>query len=340
MKLKGKKRYIIPVLFLGILGVGPRQSYPELESKIPEMDISLAELESYISEKEAKVANLKPNNEAQIIWADSIRKTPYSIVYLHGFSASPMEGAPVHEEVAQRYGCNLYLARLAGHGINDPESFAGLTPNDMVNSAREAIAIGKLLGEKVILMSCSTGGTLSIYLAAHNNEDVDALMMYSPNIALYSKLADILVWPWGRQIGKMMVGDYRNIEYPDEESPKYWTTQYSMDGVAALMGLINTTMKKETFESVTQPMFVGYYYKNEEEQDKVISVEAIRKFVDAAGTADEQRQIVAFPDAGAHVITSDLRCKDLDGVRRESFEFMEQILKIAPVTRDTFNGAD
>lgn len=337
MKLKGKKRFIIPVLFVAILGFGPRESFPKLEHAIPDLQLSLADLESYVNEREAGVIDLKPDNEARIIWADSIRKTPYSIVYLHGFSASPQEGAPIHQDVARHYGCNLYLARLPGHGIDNPDSFRGLTPNDMMTAAREAIAIGKLLGDKVILMSCSTGGTLSIYLAAHNKEDIHALVMYSPNIALYSKMADVLTWPWGRQLGRMIAGDHRQVNYPDEASRNYWTSQYHMDGVAALMYLLNNTMKEEVFQKVTQPLFVGYYYKNEEEQDKVISVEAIHDFLARVGTPKEQQSVVAFPEAGAHVITSHLRSKDLEGVRSASFEFMEQMLDIAPVKTDKDN---
>lgn len=337
MKFKGKKRYLIPLIFVGVLGFGPRESFPALEADIPELDLSLSEVEAHVNEIEAKVTNLKPDNQARVIWADSIQQTPYSIVYLHGFSASPMEGAPIHQEVAKRYGCNLYLARIAGHGIDDPESFKGLTPNAMMESAQEAIAIGKILGEKVILMSCSTGGTLSIYLAAKNHEAIHAQILYSPNISLYNNMANILTWPWGRQLGRMIVGDSRQINYPDEDSRQYWTSQYSMDGVSALMSLLKNTMKEEVFQEVKQPLFVGYYYKNDEEQDKVVSTEAIQSFLEKVGTPEYQRKVVPFPKAGAHVITSHLRCKDLDAVRQETYDFMENMLGISPIERDISN---
>ena len=52
---------------------------------------------------------VKPNNEAKIIWADSNhQQTDYAIVYLHGFSASQMEGDPVHRNIAKQFHCNLY----------------------------------------------------------------------------------------------------------------------------------------------------------------------------------------------------------------------------------------
>lgn len=40
------------------------------------------------------MAGLRPDNEARVVWADSIRRTP-CVVFLHGFSASRREGDPV-----------------------------------------------------------------------------------------------------------------------------------------------------------------------------------------------------------------------------------------------------
>ena len=42
---------------------------------------------------------------------------------------------------------------------------------DYVDSAKEAVAIGKMMGKKVILMGCSTGSSLSLYLAAEDSAD-------------------------------------------------------------------------------------------------------------------------------------------------------------------------
>ena len=176
-----KKRYIFPLFLLAIPLVyfmGPKVEYPTIDAKIQTLSLPLAELDKYIAQKEQNVSNIKADNEARIVWADSIRKTPYSMVYLHGFSASAMEGNPIHKELAKRYGCNLYLARLAQHGIADRETFKDLTPKALVDSAKEAIAIGKLLGDKVIVLSCSTGGTLSAYLAAENPDWIAAQMLF------------------------------------------------------------------------------------------------------------------------------------------------------------------
>ena len=328
-----KKRHILlaaPLLLLGVFFSGPRADYPGFNPHLPVLELELPEVDHYIAEKEAKVTNLKVDNQARVIWADSIRKTPYSIVYLHGFSAGPMEADPVAMEFAQRYGCNLFLARLRDHGIDDVEVFRDLTPGDLIDDAKEALAIGKLIGDKVVLMSTSTGGTLSIYLAAQASEEVEALIMYSPNIALFSSLADMLTGPWGLQIARQLEGDYRNVNYPNEEIPKYWTDKYRTEGIVCLKYLMNATMTPENFAAVKQPLFIGCYYKNEEEQDRVVSVKAMRDFFGSVSTPEDQKRFVEFPNVGSHVVAHHLKSKDLDEVREATNGFAEQVLGWTP----------
>lgn len=332
------KKWLSVVLIIILLPVvvyqlGPVTDFEEIDPVIEALDVKLDALDQWIAGKEQQVPNLKPNNEARIVWADSIRKTEWSIVYLHGFSASQQEGNPVHETIAKKFGMNMYLSRLAGHGIDDEDSFAELTPSQLINSAKEAVAIGQLLGEKVILMSCSTGGTYSIYLAAHHPELIDALVMYSPNISLYDPKAQLLSGPWGLEIGTALLGT--NLRYEENiGTPKeqYTTSVYRIEGLVALQATLDQTMKAEYFERITQPTFVGYYYKNEEQQDKVVSVEAMRSFMKSIKTDENQSREVAFPEAGDHVICSGLHSSDYQGVIEETALFFEEVLRIDPVS--------
>lgn len=191
---------------------------------------------------------LKNNNEARTIWADSVGKqTEYSIVYLHGFSASPMEADPIHRNIAASYGCNLYLARMKGHGINNVDAFEKLSPKDMVQSAKEAVAIGKKIGKKVILMSCSTGGTLALYLSA-NDPEIIANILFSPNIALADPNSALLTGPWGLQLARLFIGGkYREWKPENDSVAQYWTTKYRVEGIIALKQLLNMTMNDEIF---------------------------------------------------------------------------------------------
>ncbi len=327
--MKIKKRYLIPGLLIIAVLAGPRPGFSDLKNSLPELNLSISELDNYILNKESKTENLKPDNEARIIWADSVRKTPYSIVYLHGWSASQGEGDPIHMEMAEKYGCNLFLSRLAGHGIDSKESFADLTPNELWESAKKALLIGNLIGEKTILMSCSTGGTLSIYLAANYPERVHAQFLYSPNIDIYASSTEMLTLPWGKQIATAMMGNYHSFT-PPKEGYKYWTTTYRTEGLICLKSLVESTMTKDTWKKVNQPLFMGYYYKNEEEQDHTVSVEAMRDFYQNISTPDELKREVAFPDVGVHVLVSRIHSKDLESVRKETFAFAEEVLGLQP----------
>lgn len=328
--MKIKKRYLFPALLAVGLLAGPRPDFPGFDGELPPVELALEELDAYVREKNAGVPLLKPGNESRILWADSIRRTPVSVVYLHGWSASPVEGDPIHREFAQRYGCNLYLPRLAGHGLDSEDSFADLTPGELVASAKEALSIGKLLGDKVILMSCSTGGTLSIFLAAENPEAVHAQLLFSPNIDIYDPLSELLTVPWGLQIAEQVNGKYHSFT-PPEEGFKYWTTTYRTKGLVCLKSLIETTMTPDTWARVRQPLFMGYYYKSETEQDKVVSVDEMRRFFASVSTPEGEKRAVAFPDAGHHVVVSRINSKDLESVRRETFRFAEEVLGMQPV---------
>ena len=316
-----------PLLLLGgLFALGPKASFPNLETSIPTIEIDLTELDGFLADRESTVANLKPGNQARIVWADSIRKTEYSVVYLHGFSASGMEGFPVHTDFAKRFGCNLFIPRLYGHGIKDQDAFADLTPQQLMDSAREALAIGKLLGNKVIVMSTSTGGTLSIYLAALEKEAIHAQILFSPNIQLYTQAADILTYPWGLQIGKLVEGERRHLSDVKGDAEKYWTVTYRMEGVVALKYLMEQTMTREVFQQIKTPLFLGYYYKNEKEQDNIVSVGAMQIFFDQVATPPDQKVQKAFPDAGHHVIASRLRSQAIPAVENAVFQFAEEVL--------------
>ena len=323
---------ILTLLFLLVVAylLGPKVEQPLLDTTLPEKTSDLPELEKEIAVHEQSFNNIKPGNEARIIWYDSIpTKTEYSIVYLHGWSASAMEGAPIHREIAERYGCNLYLPRLAGHGLEEKEPMLELTADQVLQSAKEALAVGKQLGEKVIVMGTSTGGTLALHLAA-GNPDLYALILYSPNVAIFDPNATLLAKPWGLQMARFVKGgNYHSFE-ANEERQKYWTTKYRLEALTHLQIMVESTMLTETFQAVEQPVFMGYYFKNEQEQDQVVSVPAMLSMFEELGTADNQKVKIAFPEAGDHVIASPLTSKSADEVLHKTIEFFDEVLKLQP----------
>ncbi len=333
------KKFIIGFLLFILLATmifyaGPRPQYESVNPQIDALSIPLSHLDSVIAYEESKVSFIKPNNEAKIIWVDSVRKTKYSLVYLHGFSASHHEGHPVHKTIAEKYGMNLYLARIYGHGVDTGEDFNDLTPVNMIESAKKAISVGNLIGDSTIVISCSTGGTYSIYLSAFNPDKIYAQILYSPNIEIFDPNAKLLTGPWGVQFGDMLLGEYREITssmgtYKEEIT----TTKYKTQGLIALQALLDQTMNPEVFQKVSVPSMVGYYYKSDSAMDSVVSVEAMRNFIKASSIPENDIYEIAFENVGDHVLAGYYQSKDIPAVIEETSNFIENVLEIEPVIK-------
>ncbi len=333
-KNKRRRRFI----WLGILAalvttffLGPKPSYPEIQPVVTPSKLSLAELDAHVASLNASVEKLKPDNGSRIIWANDTAKsqTDLSVLFLHGFSASPREGYPVAPEFAKRYGANTYMPRLAGHGIDSDDSFLNTTPADLVHSARDALAIAKVLGKKTVVIGSSTGSTLAIYLAAHNPELIDGMYLFAPNVDLADGSSDMLLWPWGIQIGYAVIGSHFHIrESENPDNFKYWTGTYRTEGLLMLKYLLNETMTDENFEKVKAPVYASYYYQSEDSCDDVISIPDVKHFFETVSTPAEQKRLVPNPDAGEHVMTCDLRIPKpiMDRQLNDMYDFAEKVL--------------
>ena len=330
--MKYTLRWLLGLLvFLTVVYLlGPAPPKPQLEATLPPVTSFLATLEREIAASEGLQPGLKPNNQARIVWMDSTRKqkTPYSMLYLHGFSASQEEGAPVHRNLARRFGCNLYLARLEDHGTERPDVFLKLTPENLWASARRAYAIAAQLGDSVIVIGTSNGGALGLLLASTQSR-IAALVVYSPAVALYNPAAVLLDKPWGLQIARIVTGsDYAENGQAKGAIRQYWTTKYRLEGLVALQSFLDRTMNSETFSRIYCPVFLAYYYKNDTAQDKVVSVPAMREMFKALGTPSAQKRERAFPYVAEHVIASHLRSKDWQSVERETVRFLEEVARL------------
>ena len=322
---------ILKIVILSILALfviyflGPQPPKPILNDVLPAV-ASINTLDAYITAMEAP-HKIKPNNQAKIIWADSSKsQTEYALVYLHGFSASQMEGDPVHQNIAKQFNCNLYLARLAEHGIDTTEDLMNLTADQYWESAKLAYAIGKQIGKKVILMSTSTGGTLALQLASVYPE-IAGLILYSPNIEVFNPSAPLLDNPWGLQIGRAVLkSNYVDIKYKDSAYPKYWNKHYRIEAVVALQNLLEATMTEATFKKIHQPTLALYYYKDEAHQDNVVKVSAIQKMMQQIATPSNLKMEMAMPNTGNHVLASPIVSNDIVSVEQATAKFIKDII--------------
>lgn len=316
------------IVLLGIYASGPKYPLPRFDANIPVIDKSGNDLEQYVINYENSY-KLKPNNEARIIWNDSSKKkTPYAILYLHGYGACQEEGQPTHRNIAEKFGMNLYLSRLEGHGIVSDSCFKTLTPYNYMASAKRSLAIAEQLGDSVIILSTSTGSSFGLYLSGISPK-VSGLIMYSPYVDLFNNFLNHIIGPWGEPLVTNLPKQVIRFDRGELQS-KYWTKSYHVNGYLALISTIKSMMVPQTFHTVKCPVFMGYYYKNELEQDPVVSVDAMLKMFDQLGTPNSKKIKEAFPETGDHVIASYVKSKDVESVNIATKKFLIDIMNLSP----------
>ncbi len=296
---------------------------------------SLTELEASIKASEEAVPNLKTNNAAHIIWADSLKKdkTKIAFLYLHGFGASHKEGSPVDENIAKTFGCNMFLARLSEHGKDDGEAnLLNFNAEDYYQSAEKSLHIAQQLGDSVVVIGTSGGGAMGLFLTSRHPE-IKGLITYSPAVRLFRKDAQLMAGPWGLQIAHLVTGKLHNewnFKHPKQKF--FWTNHQRFEGIVQFATFQKYTMIPETFNKIKCPFFMGYYYENEEKQDNTVSVAAMKEMYAQLSTPQYQKREICFPNTHSHVITSDLTSDDWKSVETESVKFIQEILGVTPVS--------
>lgn len=252
---------------------------------------SISNIDGFLNEKESRVEGLKHGLEKSIQWADPAtkKKTPLSIVYLHGFSSSRRDLSPVIETLGNELKANVFFTRFEGHGIEGTEGLLNVKAEDWMNDAREAFEIGKKIGDRVILVGVSTGATLAMELAlelAHESdhktpnqparagierEKLAMLLLLSPNFRPSDPLSVYLSGPIGTLWAKMALGSYRSWIPENELQKKYWSIPYRVEGIVALMNLCNH-LARQDLGKIKVPTLVLYT-----PHDKVVSVDLILK---------------------------------------------------------------
>lgn len=239
-----------------VLALGPRVSVDERWNE-PTLPV---DIDSYLQSREANVANLRPGDEKSVVWLDpdAPSVTPFALVYLHGFSADRHEVEPLISELSRDLGANIYFARLAGHGRDGP-AMGEATVEAWLDDAAEAVTIGGFIGERVVLVGTSTGGTLALWAASREEarERIAAVVLVSPNLGLRDPAAGLLVWPWGGAIARTVVGAERCFEPVNSQHARHWTTCYPVEALLPMAGLVQQ-VRSLPRGAVRAPVLVVY----------------------------------------------------------------------------------
>lgn len=305
MRRYGRRFGKIALLLLVVLGaaffLGPR---PDTRQSMA-FDASRLgdDLDAYLASSEAAFSDIREGLHKEILWADPTAKTrtPVSIVYLHGYSASRVEIDPVPQTVAKALGANLYYTRLGGHGRSG-KAMAEATLSGWLDDTAEALEIGRRLGDKVLVLSVSTGGTLATW-AANNPElspKMDAMVLISPNYAVHGAPIWLLNMPWAETLLPLVLGSQRSWEPRNAGQAHGWTTSYPSKAVFPMGALLKVVSEIDPADIKVPALFI---YST---QDAVVDAERTVQVAKDWGAPAKSVEIENSDDKNHHVIAGDI----------------------------------
>ncbi len=107
-------------------------------------------------------------------------RTPRVDVLLHGFTDSPSQFTELADSLYQR-GDNVYVPRLPHHAerSGDARALAGMTAVQLRQTADSAADVATALGDTVVVVGLSVGGTMAAWMGQHRAE-VRRVVMIAP----------------------------------------------------------------------------------------------------------------------------------------------------------------
>ncbi|MDT9001866.1 alpha/beta fold hydrolase [Paucibacter sp. APW11] len=284
--------------------IGPRNAelaWEPLPKPAP-LPAQLSGLDAYLAAAEARLGNVTPGTEKHIVWGpQGQQKAPWAVVYLHGFTATRHEIAPLPEKVAEALGGHVFYTRLSGHG-QPGEAMGQATLAHWKADAQEALRIGHQLGERVLVIGNSTGATLSAWLAQREEgAGVAGWVLVSPNFGPKNRWAQIINWPWGRQLARLLQGAEQNEAPRNALKARFWTHRYPTEALFPMMALVKQ-VNDSALESIKAPTLMML-----SPRDTIIDVEAARAAYARLGSANKRLSEIDFSESlNQHVLAGDI----------------------------------
>ncbi|MCQ0971794.1 alpha/beta fold hydrolase [Paracoccus sp. TK19116] len=254
--------------------------------------------------------DVRPGAERRIVWAETVgQPTDIALVYLHGFSASAQEIAPVPQDVARTLGANLYLARLTGQG-QDGAAMATASVADWWRDTAEAIAVARKLGRQVVLIGTSTGATLAAEAARDpdQKEQIAGVVMISPNFRVRNPAAGMLTWPFARLWVPLLAGRERCFQVLNDAHGAAWTSCYPTVSALPMAALVAHASQGDYAEA-DQPVLTIW-----SDRDQVVDPNAALQKLEGWGGAVTLHAVYPGPedDPFAHVVAGDILSPSLN----------------------------
>ncbi len=260
---------IIGVFFL----VAPR---PKLDPTAPASpvpaDLPIEDLDAWLAE--AEPSHVVDGAEAAIHWHGTKQKTPLCFLYVHGFSATRQETAPLTEQVAEHFDANIVYARMAGHGLTTDSMQA--SAEDWLGSITMAFDLASRVGEKTIVIATSNGAPLTIWALQHlpQASQVAGLIFCAPNFRIRNPFDFLLTWPLAHKWVPYVIGKEHSWEPENELAAKYWSHRYATTAIIEMQKVVDWVKRsRQRLDSRNIPLQTLYM-----QEDPTISAQAAVEF--------------------------------------------------------------
>lgn len=276
--------------------------------------------------KESKEKGARPNNEEKLL--KFAPKTKIAMLYIHGYGASRGEGEFVIDTIAKKLKYNTYYLRLPGHGTN-MDDHKNTEYYQLLDTAIEAAQMTKLLGEKLVIIGTSMGGTIATYIAAEHPNIPDAVILVSPFYRFANPVGNALFFrPFFKTV--LLFTTYRERKDPYDDPNDNWTMYwYAKNYWASLHSLVDLgefIANDSFYKKVSCPVLLLYYYKDEKHKDGSADVNTMLKAYDTFNNGKHNplsRKVVI--ENGDHVLLSKYVKSDWDKAEKAITAFLNDV---------------
>ena len=293
------------LLLILVIFSGPRNTFgPDVPTHRALPPVDATQLDAWLSASESAVKDLRPDVEKQVVWqVQPGQKAPWAVVYIHGFTATRQETAPLAEQVAQQLGASVFYTRLTGHGRSHPQAMGDASVQDWLADTVEAVRIGRALGDKVVVIACSTGATLATWLATHPDiAGADAYAFVSPNYGPKDKRSELINGPWGQSLAFALEGEMRGAPSSDPREENAWTTRYPTRALFPMMALVKH-VRDSDLSGFRAPVLMLY-----SERDETVDPALTHEVFARLSSPNKVIEAVNYSEAvGQHVLAGDIR---------------------------------
>lgn len=281
----------VAIVAMLVISTPPRLEYNPAVDEYPDLRILLQDDDK----------NLVPGTEKRLVWFDGEQPTEWSVVALHGFSASRQESAPLAELIAKNLKANLFETRFAGHGLKE-NALTDVTAEDWLDDVAEALTAGRLIGRKIAVVAMSNGAALAMSMLDHPAmQAVDSMILLSPNFGPADPKSMWITRPLGPVLLRLISGDTRSWEAHNDLQARYWTTNYPTETLVQVIRVVDRAIDKAATDQAPR---VQVYFSPE---DSVVSVPAIEAaYASMQSPQKEIIQVSATEASGSHVIAGDI----------------------------------